>query len=325
MKLTLVRNVKKFFYRTSYRTFKKEILKYKKEIMNLGYIFGVFIDYIFGPFVVLVGLIGNLSGLIVLYKSDLQKHLGPILIYKSLLILNSLKLMEIFIIYLQNFQLNLLVLNIFLCKLLTYAELITSSYMPCHLIYISLDRYISTRFESKTKLLKKNSTQVIFLGVIALSSFTIFAPTLVHSTIQKINNSLQVCGINHLKFIFIYNNLVNTFLYSTMVILTLLLIKSICFLKLKIRTQANHEVIRELKKELELTIMVFLLNFFYFLFCLPVNFSIIFIESSFNLFLLAYYFYYLDYAFFFYFILIVDHKFRKHFKCLFKKQTFVRN
>jgi hypothetical protein len=55
-----------------------------------------FVKYVFAPFILILGLIGNPMGLIVIGRKKLEK-IGPVLIYKFLFIFDTIYLSMIFI------------------------------------------------------------------------------------------------------------------------------------------------------------------------------------------------------------------------------------
>jgi hypothetical protein len=60
-----------------------------------------FTNYILPPIIIIIGLIGNLLGLIVITKKELIK-IGPVLIYKFLFILDSIYLSKYFYILIMK-------------------------------------------------------------------------------------------------------------------------------------------------------------------------------------------------------------------------------
>jgi hypothetical protein len=50
-----------------------------------------FLDYVFAPFVLILGLLGNPMGLIVVGRKKIEK-IGPVLIYKFLFIFDTIYL-----------------------------------------------------------------------------------------------------------------------------------------------------------------------------------------------------------------------------------------
>ena len=60
--------------------------------------FDFFINYVFAPVILLIGLFGNIMGLIIVGKKKLVK-IGPVIIYKCLFVSDNIYLIQIIFTY----------------------------------------------------------------------------------------------------------------------------------------------------------------------------------------------------------------------------------
>ena len=104
-----------------------------------------FIFYIMPVLVLVFGWIGNLAGLFTIFKKDLSK-LGPVLMYRILLVVDSICLFQVFTFYLIVFEIKTLMASQLACKLLIYIPISICLLSPYILVYISIERYISIKY-----------------------------------------------------------------------------------------------------------------------------------------------------------------------------------
>jgi hypothetical protein len=77
-----------------------------------------FVNYLFAPIVLAIGLIGNSLGISVLIKSKKLNKIGPILIYKFLFISDIFYILQIMINYFgYGFSLDLTILSNLSCQI----------------------------------------------------------------------------------------------------------------------------------------------------------------------------------------------------------------
>ena len=80
-----------------------------------------FVNYLFAPMVLAVGLIGNSLGISVLIKSKKLNKIGPILIYKFLFISDTFYMLQIMVNYFgYGFSLDLTILSNLSCQIYIY-------------------------------------------------------------------------------------------------------------------------------------------------------------------------------------------------------------
>ena len=133
--------------------------------MNVG---EFFVDYVMGPMVLMVGMIGNLTALVVFFKGKL-KNIGPVLIYKLLFISDTLYMMQLVTLYLQ-IPLNLYFqkLSSLACKLYFYFYTQNAAISPFLLVYISIEKFISIGYSTKRRILTRNKNQSMYFICVLL-------------------------------------------------------------------------------------------------------------------------------------------------------------
>ena len=134
--------------------------------MNL---FEYFVKYLFAPLILFGGLLGNLLSLITLSSKKLDR-IGPRFIYQSLIIVDTLVIMQILQIYLvsvldKDFPSNIL------CSFCWYSLYVTSSMSPFLLCYTSIEKVASIIY--CVKKLKQKSIQMISFVIIFMYNMSI--------------------------------------------------------------------------------------------------------------------------------------------------------
>ena len=130
------------------------------------------------PLILALGLIGNLTALVVLHKGKLTK-IGPVLIYKLLLISVTFYIIQMLQVYFHYaFNLNLITLSRLACKLFNYINYQGDSISPFLIAYISLEKYISIAYLSRRRIMDRTRNQIIYFSLVLLycSVYTIVIP-----------------------------------------------------------------------------------------------------------------------------------------------------
>ncbi len=79
-----------------------------------------FVYYLMAPIVFALGLMGNMTALVVFFKGNL-KNIGPVLIYRLMFTFDTLFIIQIILFYLQYpFYLDITILSRLSCKLVEY-------------------------------------------------------------------------------------------------------------------------------------------------------------------------------------------------------------
>ena len=138
-----------------------------------------FVNFMMAPIIFMVGLIGNLTGIVVLSRKQLEK-IGPVMMYRTLFIMDTIYLLNLINFYLSKaFDLNLSLISNFSCKLSTYISYSFSSFSALTLMYISFYRFIAIRYPAKSFTFKKIKTQFIFIFVIVLFELAYYSPAFI--------------------------------------------------------------------------------------------------------------------------------------------------
>ena len=122
----------------------------------------IFSSKYFAPIIGLLGLVGNLFGILVISKKKLTK-IGPQIIYIALFIFDLINLLLIFQPYLQfAFNNNIVASSSLACKSYWYINYVLGPISPMLNVYISIERYISISNPKNKYFLLKNQIQFIF-------------------------------------------------------------------------------------------------------------------------------------------------------------------
>ena len=156
--------------------------------------FSYFVSFLMAPLVLSLGLIGNLTALVILFKGKFKK-IGPVLIYKLLFIFDTFCIFQILQPYLQmSFNLDITIFSKSGCKLYLYFNYAVDVNSPFMLIYISAEKYISIAYPAKRRLLTRTKNQFIYFSCIFAycSAYTLLAPIfsdLVENTQTDLNGT----------------------------------------------------------------------------------------------------------------------------------------
>ncbi len=285
-----------------------------------------FVIFLMAPIIFIIGLVGNLFGLLVLLRKNLAK-IGPRGMYRFLFIMDIINLFSIIVSYLNSaFNLNLLIISKYACKLCIYLTIWLGTIPSYILIYISAEKIIATKYPSRKYFLRKTETQVIyFLIILSLNSvynlITIFVTDIIMIPIENsTTTTISVCGFINNHFLFTTFNWMDN--VNRQIIPNILMItSSIIFLNsiwnLNQRIAQNFGTNHNLKKQISRIVSLIILNISYIIFSLPV--SIVGFYFLFNdiEFLASYYFKMIAYSISFYIILFTNSLFRKEFLSIF--------
>ena len=179
-------------------------------------VFEYFVNYLYGPFILFGGILGNLLSLLILASKKLDK-IGPGFIYKSLIIVDTLVIMQILQTYLAT-ALNKDFSSIILCSLYWFVVNVTSSTSPFLLCYISIEKVVSIVYSVKK--LKERSIQIISFVAILTYNILVQVKVLFSLQIFHSDNSLNetngdFCGFMDLnaQLTISYINLFNRVLF----------------------------------------------------------------------------------------------------------------
>ena len=286
-------------------------------------IFEKFVIFYEAPLVLIFGLIGNIIGLRILLGKKLKKQIGPIDIYRYLLLVDSLYVIQIIPMYLvYAFGLDFTIVSLSACNFIWYFNYIFSGISPWLLVYISIERLISIKYTKWKSFLRNRLNQLIYFILVLFCAFVVYIPIFFYSEIfQELKNSTNnsynlVCTFNSIEgqlVISITDLIIRVVLpFFLMLISSIVLIVSIFSARKLVKTPKRA---RTLKRDVRFSITSILLNCIYLLFCLPVSIYIFipFYYQNIILYTFLMYFYYTTYAVNFYLMFFSNRIIRKEF------------
>ena len=137
---------------------KKKNKKQKKTKM-IWYEF--FVKYLMQPIILLLGLVGNMIGLVIFLRKKMVK-IGPLHMYQILFAIDTFCLLQTVVPFLQDINVVALTkISSTLCKLNVYMSYSSYILSPMALIYISIEKLVSIKYPAKRFTLRKKRNQVI--------------------------------------------------------------------------------------------------------------------------------------------------------------------
>ena len=298
--------------------------------------FQFFINFIFPIAVLVIGMFGNLLGLIVLARKHL-KQIGPRHVYIYLFISDTCYIVQIIITFLYYaFNIHLSILSVMSCKVFIYFNYAFDAISPWLLVYISVEKLISIGYPHKRHLLRNYFTQFIYFAFILVSTCIYYLGIpFWYDIMSHIDSSSNQ---TYLDCDFIdfnaqqwssYMDLVDRAVtpFILMIISTTLLV---CLI-FKTRNRINHTVneTKRRKQDLRFAFSSFSMNLLFILLNLPLS-VVLFIPGYFtdDSFIFTFYIYYFSYGVNFYVIFFTNSIFRDETIDLFSRthinQTMVR-
>jgi hypothetical protein len=244
--------------------------------------FNTFSSAYFAPAIIILGLFGNLFGLIVISKKKLVK-IGPQIVYIALFIFDSLKFFLIFQPYiLFAFNIDITLFSRLSCKTLFYINYAFGSFSPFFNVYISIERYISIAFSGKKDFLRKKKIQLGFSIALVLCNLILYVPAVVNFELVIFENH-KICNFKDYfwqqtyGFIDLMNRVILTF--GLMTIFSLLIIHTI--FTSRSRMASNTRANGTYRKDVKFSLISVTLNVSFIVSSLPI--SIIFLQPNFRL------------------------------------------
>jgi hypothetical protein len=271
------------------------------------------------PVIIILGLFGNLFGLIVISKKKLAK-IGPQIVYIALFIFDLLKFFLIFQPYtLFTFNVDIALFSSLICKTYFYINYVFASISPVLNVYISIERYISIAYSAKKDFLRKKKIQLGFSIILVIFNLILYLPTVIDFELAIFENQ-TICGFNNFFWqeTYGYIDLTNRVIlpFVLMIIFSILIIYTI--FKSRSRMTSNTRVNRTFRKDVRFSLISITLNTSYIVFSLPI--SIILLQPNFRLnpFILFFIFvYYIAYSANFYLLFLANSLFRGGFYSIF--------
>jgi hypothetical protein len=287
-------------------------------------VYDLLVNYLFPPFILILGLVGNIFSLILLLSDKDLINIGPKDTYIYLFISDTLFLIQIIEANLQyTYNYDLTIISNLSCKLWYYINYVTCNYSTWLVLYISLDRFISIKYPARRFTLRKTRNQLFAFLVIIIINSILFIPIpfyfdLVENDTITDPPSLQ-CNFYDLNAIYIVSYLDLTFRllipFLFMVLITIILIYTLIESRRRIITNFLPEQNQTFNKEIKLAVSSICLNLIYILTQAPISFTDLFCTNNCLLIVtnFTYYLSYLYYGINFYIILLTNTLFRSSF------------
>ena len=172
-----------------------------------------------------LGVVGNLFGLLLLERKQMKQKGGPIIIYRILFIIDTIYLLDVIRLNFDFYDLKLLSLSKDWCKSYIYLHNVISSIPPMLLVYISIERFVSIRNPHKIDMFRKRSFQFTYFFQIVLFSLILYMP-IIYSFELPIDDKL--CKFNKSTGLFLMRSISLVLLIlATCVLLIQMLSKAI--------------------------------------------------------------------------------------------------
>lgn len=246
------------------------------------------VDLILPPLIFLIGLIGASIGFMVFSLRKKLKNIGPVNMYKYLLLTDNFYLLQVFLFYLAtNLGIKIYLFSSHACKILSYVRFLATPLSPMLLIYISMERYFSIKHPRMRFTLRRNSIQLIYLSAVLIYNIIFYIPILFIfeiDTLNSSNSSNETNCVNKSPIVAYYMDLANRVLlpFVFMSISSILLIDSIFKSRCRVRMiKYTSKEIEKIKKDVNFAISSISLNIFYLGLNLP--FSITALLNEYNI------------------------------------------
>ena len=151
-----------------------------------------FVSYIFAPFIICTGLVGNTAGFLVM-KSKKLENVGPRTMYKCMFTMDTLFLLQVVFFYATNaYDKNVSTVSELLCKIYNYFNYSLCPISPMLLCYISMDRFVAISLPSKKGIMRRERNQLIYFMTIFTFNAVYYLPMpFAYSVIDLSNNTNQ--------------------------------------------------------------------------------------------------------------------------------------
>ena len=248
----------------------------KKMNFNLD----TFSSSYFAPAIIILGLFGNLFGLIVISKKKLVK-IGPQIVYITLFIFDWINFILIFQLYAAyEFNIDVTLFSSLYCKTYFYINFVFAPISPMLNVYISIERYISIAYLAKKDFLRQKKIQLIYIITIALFNIILYVPIGINYDLVIVENQTVCTYVDTFwQETYGYIDLTNRVIipFVLMIIFSILIIYTI--FTSRSRMASNTRANRTFRKDVKFSLICITLNTSYIVFSLPI--SIIFFIQNF--------------------------------------------
>lgn len=281
-----------------------------------------FVKIVFPLATLILGLFGNITGLLVIKKKSL-KNIGPRSTYVYLFLMDIFYLIQILVPFLQyGFKIDVQTISDLVCRLFNFSNYSLDTQSAMMLAYISFERLISIKYSSKVSILRKEKTQLIYFLAIFIYNLVFYSPIIFFYSLQSYaDNSSNInyfCDFTSSNSQLILSNmdLVNRVVipFFLMTLFTIILIDFIFQSRKRIIKNYSSKQNKTFQKDIKFAVTSIVLNIVYVLFNLPVS-IVIFVPNyylyiTYHLFLFLFY---SSYAVNFYIILLTNSLVRNEF------------
>jgi hypothetical protein len=281
----------------------------------------------FAPTIIILGLFGNLFGLIVISKKKLAK-IGPQTVYTALFIFDWINFILIFQPFaLFAFNIDITVFSSLYCKIYFYISFIFAPISPILNVYISIERYISIAYPTKKYFLLKNKIQLAYIIVLALFNLLLYVPTGLYFDLVIIENQ-TICNYVDLFWqeTYGYIDLTNRIIIPSVLMITFSILIIHTIFTSRSRISSNTRANRTFRKDVKFSIISITLNISYIVFNLPLSILLFFQNYwLYSFYSLIVFIYYITFAANFYLIFLANSLFREGFYSIFGCEKKRRN
>ena len=158
-----------------------------------------FIFFILPVIILVLGLFGNVLGMLLITTSKRLAQIGPVNTYHFLLLADCVFLVMLATDnYLVNgFSIGFSLLHDSTCKIYKYTAHVIASLSRFCLIYILIERYLAIKFPVESNCLRTKTTQLVYHITVTVIACIYYIPVLVYFKIQhqiSSNNSTAVAA-----------------------------------------------------------------------------------------------------------------------------------
>jgi len=282
--------------------------------------YDIFVNSVIGPIVFTLGMIGNLLGLIVISREKL-KDIGPIYIYRGLFISDAIYLPQIIVTYMvTQFNYDPTILSSISCKIYQYLNFVPDAISPWLLVYISVEKFVSIRFQAHRLLLRNKLNQTRYLVGLIMFCFIYYLIQPFCFDLIEINSgdnetTFIICSFKN-AYLQRVSALVDTIHrvilpFTLMIVFSTLLVVFICESSKRVAGITKNSTDRRHKHDVKFAISSFSMNLLFILLNLPLSLMNLLIGTPLTTIYLTVYLFYFSYGVNFYVMFITNSIFRK--------------
>lgn len=281
--------------------------------------FSLFVYLIFPPMVLVLGVMGNLMGIVFILKNKKSKF-NLKSIYMYLFVFDTLYILQSIFTFMQyTLEKDLQRESIYFCKIFNFFNYSLAVVSPMLIILISLERLVSIMFIHKKNILNTHAFQVAYLTCVLIFNFLFYLGIpITMDLVAQTSNDTQVV---YCTFKDDTSLLVNSYLdLANRVVLQTILMLGITFALSYMIYKSRKKVYltgaaqsKKYRKDMKFTITFIFLNLIYIALNLPVSITIFYNFQSNTGYVFTYFIFYFSYGCNFYIILAFNSLIRSEF------------